>query len=179
MGILILLLFFFVPGIVLGCFAIFLIAEASRGITRPTRFYLSDMAWLMLLLQYPLVFLSYARSWQSEMAILSLGSLLLIMCLFVWWRGITTLSGLNVIGPWRRGTFLLVILPGAIFTGIFGGPMLAMLFEQLRRCAREETVTSELILPTGLAALFIGLSFGCRRLSYWILAGRQPEEENA
>jgi len=171
--------------VLLGCVAVQPITRAAAKVKQPLRFYTADLLWLMVLLQFPLVYLAYAKQWQPQDMLLFCGFLLLIMVGGIWLGGVTMLSGLNIVSPWRRGTLLVVILPSVVLLCVVGGPAMGIFcFDALHAYGWSygrsgASLRNYLEYLSGAAILTTIVSVGCRRLSYWVLAGREADAEES
>ena len=109
------------------------IAKAVKGKRRPTRFTTIDFLWLTILLQIPLALLSNAGRWfnndndsYTSTIIAVTAGFVVFLFVGIWWRGVATLSGLGINSVWRRGVFLTILLPVAIYGSAVGMPMLLL-----------------------------------------------------
>ncbi len=151
------------------------VAKAVKGKRRPTRFTTIDFLWLTILLQIPLVLLSNAsRSFNNRFEtslFAAISGIIVFLFVCVWWRGVATLSGLGINSIWRRGVFLTILLPVAIYGSAVGMPMLLL--------APFSLGTSNWVfLWIGLVVLTPIVAYCFRQLSFWVLAElNQPDPE--
>ena len=144
------------------------IAKAVKGKRRPTRYTTIDFLWLTILLQIPLVLLSNAsRSFnngrETSIIFAVISGIVVFLFVGIWWRGVATLSGLGISSVWRRGVFLTILLPVAIYGSAVAMPMLML--------APFSLGTSNWIfLWVGLLALTPIVAYCFRQLSFWVLA---------
>ena len=144
------------------------IAKAVKGKRRPTRFTTIDFLWLTILLQIPLVLLSNAsrsfnNGFEPSVIFAVTSGIVVFLCVGIWWRGVATLSGLGINSIWRRGVFLTILLPVAIYGSAVGMPMLLL--------APFSLGTSNWVfLWIGLVVLTPIVAYCFRQLSFWVLA---------
>jgi len=136
--------------------------KVKRGM-RPTRFATSDFLALMVLLAVPLVFLSAARKWQDTDLLLAFGSMLVAVFTYAWWRGVTMLSGLEILDSTRRFVFLALLLPVVLVGSTIAAPTVGfMVLVSVARPAPLAQLFGLLAVP-GLAA--VAYLLRCRRRS--------------
>ena len=143
------------------------IARAVKGKRRPTRFTTIDFLWLTILLQLPLAFLANVGRWFNNQFATTTYAVTIGIVIFlivgVWWRGVATLSGLGINGVWRRGVFLTILLPVAIYGSAVGMPLLFMAPFSIGR-SNWLYAWLVVVVLTPLVAYFF------RRASSWVLA---------
>ena len=103
-----------IPRIVLGC-----VYEAERKRQLPTQFMMTDLMWLMLLIQVPMVPLRFID--RGDPTAVPLYLFVLIAVPLVWWHSLRVLSRAGVLGFWRRGLFLTVVVPLTLVLTVAGG----------------------------------------------------------
>ncbi len=144
------------------------IAKAVKGKRRPTRFTTNDFLWLTILLQIPLALLSNAGRWfnndsYTTTIIAVTAGFVVFLVVGVWWRGVATLSGLGINSVWRRGVFLTILLPVAIYGSAVGMPMLLLAPFSIGR-------SNWLYAWLGLVVLTPLVAYCFRVASHWVLA---------
>jgi hypothetical protein len=109
-----------IPRIVLGC-----IYEAVRKRKLPTQFMMTDLMWLMLLVQVAMAPLGFFD--RRESIRIPLYVFVLITVPLIWWHSLRVLSRAGVLRFWRRGFFLVVIVPLTLVLTVTGAVCGAML----------------------------------------------------
>lgn len=166
----IVLLFLVACGGVFGYVILQPLIRASQGRRCPTRFFMSDLIWLTLMLQFPLAFLSVASKWHGMKGALVPGLILVAVCVYAWLRSATALSGLGINGPLRRGLFLVIVLPMATFGAAVAGVGIPIGIPiGLMAMAEGEVVVHCEVAAIALVAM-VALCFACRRLTTWVVA---------
>ena len=151
------------------------VSEAAKWAKGPRQYFLSDLFWLMLLVQYPLGYLAVAVHWQDMLTTAILGGLLLVALVAVWYRAVTALSRIGVDGPLRRGVFIVIVLPAAILGSFFS---ICLIFVAVTSLAPAESPNR---LFRGQRLVWLGLpmlplvAYAFRRLVFWILAGARSD----
>jgi hypothetical protein len=143
------------------------IAKAVKGKRRPTRFTTIDFLWLTISLQIPLALLSnVGRQFNNrfETTVFAVTSaIVVILFVGVWWRGVATLSGLGIKSVWRRGAFLTILLPVAIYGSAVGMPMLILAPFSIGK-------SHWLYAWLAVAVLTPVVAYWLRLASHWVLA---------
>ncbi len=109
-----------IPRIVLGC-----VYQAERKRQLPTQFMMTDLMWLMLLVQVAMVPLGFLD--RSEPTRIPLYLFVLIAVPMIWWHSLRVLSRAGVLSFWRRGFFLVVVVPLTLVLTVVGAICGAML----------------------------------------------------
>ncbi len=161
MGCLLTLVFFALCGI-FGYVILEPVIRAGGKVRCPPQFFLSDLFWLMLLLQLPLWFLSCAVKWCDAWQISIGAPALLLVCVIVWFRGASRLTRLGILDARRRGVFLVVILPMAI-----AGSLAAGVSTAIALMASHESNGVSLLLLIPIAPV----CYAGRLLTLWVLSG--------
>ncbi len=135
-------------------------------------FFVSDLIWLILLLQIPLAGLSiFARGARSSIpAVLAFVAIGIFTGL--WWVTVRMLSGLGVTRALRRGVCLAVILPltllGAISTGILSMTSIVVMLE-------EAPIPYRFLVPIGFV-IVLAMAYPLRLLTIWVVRPRETPE---
>lgn len=90
----------FIPRLVLGC-----VYEAEKRNQLPTQFMMTDIMWLILVVQLcvaPLGIFEYRGD------LIPFYMLALLGLPIIWWHSLRVLSRAGVLGFWRRGLFLII-----------------------------------------------------------------------
>ncbi len=146
---------------------IFVMLQPSKRVEKTVRpraqFFLSDIFWLMLLMQLFLGMSSLIpRALGARMVV---SGYLLLASLAMWWRGVTMLTGLGVFHVWRRAVFLIIVLPGAVLGGLAAGGIVVF---ALAPTTTHFALRLAAIIPIPLVCL------AGRMLTKWVLAGSAP-----
>ena len=155
--------------------------RAAGLLKAPTRFQLSDFVWLLVQLQIVLAACVQFVGVETDGLFLVLLSFWSFAVVAMWAGAVSFLSRAGVTHPWRRASFILLVLPGTLGI-LIGTPMLALglfvvPFRYLASVAEgyEPFSWLRVILGVTLGALVLGavLLFGwsLRRLSEWVAKG--------
>lgn len=109
-----------VPRIVLGR-----VYEAERRRQLPTQFRMTDIMWLILLVQLAMTPLGLIDRHDPVIPILY--TLVLIASVLIWWHSLRVLSRAGVLEFWRRGLFLVVVVPLTLVLTVSGAVSVCML----------------------------------------------------
>jgi hypothetical protein len=161
LGILSLLAIVAIP-VLFGYFILQPVDAALKGVRCPVQFLLGDFFWLMLLVQLPFWYVSRAMRSQGVSVAVALAVLLLLLCVRVWLRGAAILLGLGIFDAWRRGVFLVIVLP----VGTFGWLAAVFAVSLALRRAMETRGFSLLVITAILPIAYV-----CRLLAIWVVSG--------
>lgn len=152
-----------------------LVQKQKHREKRPTKFSLTDIFWLMLLLQIPLAYLVAATKWQDATQVTIVGGLLLLMFVFLWWRGISLLGRLGIDEPLRRGVYLAAIVPVAVLGAFATAVLTVFIFNIMMNWEQDNFRPIEMFYIFGMIALVVIVAMVFRRLTNWVLAGSSQE----
>lgn len=155
--------------------------EAMRLLRAPTRFFLSDFIWLLVLLQASFALARLALDQRGSFLVILV--FLVVASIAIWAGAVSALSRAGICQTLRRGIFTLVLLPavlllmGAVVAELF---FLAAVVPDLlitSRRFRDEPafVTWLMIVLLGIPAI-IATAWGLRRLTRWVVAGIPPPD---
>ena len=143
------------------------IRKIEKSVRPAAQFLISDIFWLMLLVQLFLGVTSLlGKHFGSQQGVtVIIGGYLLLAAGALWWRGVGMLTALGIFHTGRRAVFLVVILPvaalGAIATTI-------TVFGAVYSTVKEHPAYLILLLPIPLVC------FAGRMLTVWVLSGSAP-----
>lgn len=130
-GLLTIVFFILMIGVIFGLGAFFgytilkPLIKATEGKKSKLRFYTSDFFSLTFVLALPLLFASSLRDRSAPQEVLiAIGVVMCVIAIWVWFRGATKLSVLNVSSGWKRFVFLAGLLPVAMLGATVAVPML-------------------------------------------------------
>ena len=109
-----------IPRIVLGC-----VYQAVQKRQLPTQFMMTDLMWLMLLVQVAMVPLGFLD--RRESIRIPLYMFVLIAVPMIWWHSLRVLSRAGVLSFIRRGFFLVFVVPLTLVLTVAGTICGAML----------------------------------------------------
>ena len=138
------------------------VVHALEQMPKRRHFYLLDFFWLLLMLQPSLMLLAGASVGHNDMFFL-MGLISLPISAYAWWYGVVVLSTLGIEYPIRRGLFLVLLLPVALWL-----PFLAlwMLFFNTQHFG-----LSTIVYVISVMVMFIFLIYGSHGLCRWVTRG--------
>jgi len=156
--------------------------EAVRVLHAPTRFFLSDFIWLLVLLQASFAIARLVLDQRGSFLVILI--FLTVASAATWAGAVSVLSRAAVHQTLRRGIFTLVLLPGvlllmgAVAMGLFGLialPVHLWMASRDRGGGFENTAIGVVMLLVGIPAI-IAAGWALRRLTRWIVAGAPPPD---
>ncbi|MEE8450788.1 MAG: hypothetical protein V3R99_02705 [Thermoguttaceae bacterium] len=129
---------------------------------------MSDIIWLTLMLQFPLACVSVVPKWHGMSDKVIFGLALVAVCVYAWSLSVAALSGLGINGLLRRGLFLVIVLPTAMFGSV--APLVGFV-----AMTGDNGLVQREVAAVGLVAM-VALCFGCRRLTAWVVADPARDE---
>jgi hypothetical protein len=158
--------------------------RAARAGRRPTQFYMTDFAWLLIQLQATLGLVSAYVERNPAWAFYTVLGFLAFALTLMWWGALRALSQAGVKSALRRAIMILVLLPGVEATMV-----LAMLFSavvsfggyrELRSVLTGEGSFDSLAVNLALLALSVAgavlVSWLLRLLTLWLIAPSPARE---
>lgn len=144
---------------------------------RRTQYSLADLFCLMLLLQMPFAYTGAAVHWHGASFAVTIGALLSLVVVAIWWRAVGILSQLGIHRPLRRIVLLVVVLPAAILGSVFCVPLIVAALAMLDHDVTVP-VGAKLAIWTGALAI-LPVGFGLRRLTLWVLSAADGDGSSA
>jgi hypothetical protein len=150
--------------------------EAVRMLRAPTRFFLSDFVWLLVLLQASFAIARLALDQRGTFLIILV--FLIVASVAIWAGAVSVLSRAGVYQTLRRGIFTLVLLPAVLLlmgatvievSALMIVPAHLLIAGGLPRDDFESRIWL-LILLVGIPAI-LATAWALRRLTRWIVAG--------
>ncbi|MBC8874789.1 MAG: hypothetical protein H8E44_35665 [Planctomycetes bacterium] len=154
--------------------------EAVRVLHAPTRFFLSDFFWLLVLLQASFAIARLVLDQRGSFLVILI--FLIVASTATWAGAVSVLSRAAVHQTLRRGIFTLVLLPavlllmGAVAMGLFG--LIAVPVHLVASWPPEDEFAAGpwfVTLLVGIPAI-IAAGWALRRLTCWIVAGIPPAD---
>jgi len=150
--------------------------EAVRMLSAPTRFFLSDFIWLLVLLQASFAIARLVLDQQGSFLVILV--FLVVASIAIWAGAVSVLSRAGVHQAVRRGIFTLVLLPvvlllmGAVVIGLSAMVALPahLLIGSWPPGDEFRIGIWSVILLLGIPAI-IATAWALRRLTRWIVAG--------
>jgi glucan phosphoethanolaminetransferase (alkaline phosphatase superfamily) len=145
--------------------------RAARDTRSPSKFLLSDLAWLMVQLQLGLGVAIWAYPEKLESSVRMVGLTLAVLPVVLFWMAsLHLVSQAGITRPWRRAAVMVVLLPGMAAT-VFAIPVFAIgLLASLLDQSASETFD---LKPRSLAAwlvVFSATALALGWLSRWAVA---------
>jgi hypothetical protein len=146
--------------------------RAARDSKSPSKFLLSDLAWLMVQLQLGLGVAIWAYPAELEPGVRIWGFVFAVLPIVLFWMAsLHLVSQAGIMRPWRRASVMVVLLPGMAAT-VFAIPIFAI---GLLASLLDERATETFDLqPESLAAwlvVFSAAALALGWLSRWAVAG--------
>jgi len=151
----------------------------TRGRQCPTRFFLSDIIWLMLMLQIPLAAASLVPKWRGKGDKVIFGLALVAVCVYAWSLSVAAMSALGLNAPLRRGLLLVILLPVSLFGAL--APVVGIVTgipSGVVTMAEGGTSVDYGVVAIAMAML-VTIGFTCRRLTAWVVADPTRDVESA
>jgi hypothetical protein len=153
------------------------VLRMNRRATRPPQYYLSDLFWLLLLLQLPFAFLGGAYQWYSTARATICGGLMSLVVVYAWCRAVSFLSRLGIDAAIRRGVFIVVILPVAVLGSIAAGPLIIAAFSCWATPGSDVPYGVQVWISISVGILPVA-AYLFRWLTRWVLAGAAAPTSN-
>ena len=150
-------------------------AAAARERRRSSTVFLVDLFALSVTLAIPLVAGTALRQSEDPAFNTLAGAFHIIFpVLFasVWWRGVVTLSSIGVTNAWKRGVYLSLVMPFAIWLAAIGVPMLIFATINLGDLPAERRWA---FIFCWIATSFLVKLF--RSVNEWVIADAKPFTE--
>lgn len=169
--------FFYIPVLLVALWAISRwvlgpFAEAARALHAPTRFFLSDFIWLLVLLQAS--FAAARLVLDQQGAFIAILVFLLLASVAIWGGAVGVLSRAGINQALRRGIFVLVLLPAVLLLLAAIGVGIVAAVAWLAS-GPDSLGAAAAILPAGITAI-VAVAWALRQLTRWIAAGIPPPD---
>jgi len=154
--------------------------EAMRMLRAPTRFFLSDFIWLLVMLQASFAVARLVLDQRGSFLVIL--TFLVVASIAIWAGAVSVLSRAGVYQTVRRGVFTLVLLPAVLLLlgATLCGPALVVVLTQTLITSRPpgddfESVIWFVIVLAGIPVI-IATAWALRRLTRWIVAVAPPSD---
>lgn len=144
----------------------------------PTRFFLSDFVWLLVMLQASFAVARLALDQRGSFLIIL--TFLVVASIAVWAGAVSVLSRAGVYQTARRAVFTLVLLPAVLLLmgAILCGPGVVVVLGQTLITSRRPGHEFASVIWFGIVLagipVIIASVWALRRLTRWIVAVAQP-----
>lgn len=156
-------------------------AEAARLLRAPTRFFLSDFVWLLVLLQASFATARLVLDQEGSFWVILI--FLVVASIAIWAGAVSALSRAGICQTLRRGIFTLVLLPAVLL--LMGAVVMCLsamitipasvLFTRRLHGNHFDSVMHALTIWLFVllisTPLIVGVAWVLRRLTRWIVAG--------